>query len=253
MNEMLTCPFCGFSKNVELSGIPDSTKAAICPKCRHCFPLLPRQHQEEAGALPVDRSKEVFLPIAKHEVAKRLFPGLALDLLRAPYDFFRRRESLGEPLGTFFSFGLLFGSVGTMLIVFWRLAAMAWGLGSGTVWAPMILGAGFMLCVVLTPIWVVLAMLINTLVAHFCLLIVGAGEEGLKGTFRVVAYSQAAKSLGIFPVVGGPAAFIWQMVIQVIGLREVHGISSVRLLIGTAAAAGFLTLIVVGCFAAWPK
>ncbi len=253
MNEIITCPFCGFSKNVEPSGIPGSTKAAICPKCKHCFPLLPRQHQEESDDLPVGWSEEVFLPIAKHEASRRLFPGFALDLLRAPYDFFRRRESLEEPPETSFSFGLLFGSIGTMLILFWRLVAMAWGVGSGSAWAPMLLGAVFMLCVVLTPIWVTLAMLINTLVAHFCLLMVGAGGEGLKGTFRVVAYSQAAKSLGIFPVVGGPAAFIWQLVIQVIGLREVHGISSVRVLIGMAAAAGFLTLIVVGCFAVWPK
>jgi hypothetical protein len=117
----------------------------------------------------------------------------------------------------------------------------------------MILGAGFMLGVVLTPIWVISAMLINTLVIHFFLMIAGAAREGLNGTFRVVAYSQAAKSLGIFPVVGGPAAFIWQIVIQVIGLREVHGISSARLLISIAAAVGFLTLIVVGCFVAWPK
>jgi hypothetical protein len=187
---------------------------------------------------------------AENEVPQRLFRDLAWELLRTPYHFFRRRHSLEEQPWRLFSFGLLFGSLGTMLVLFWRLGAMAWSPGSGAAWNPTLLGAAFMLSVVLTPLWVVSAMLINTLLAHFCLWTVGAGKEGLKGTFRVVAYSQAAKSLGVFPVVGGPAAFIWQLVIQVVGLREIHGVSSIRLLIGTGVAAVFLTLTALGCFAA---
>jgi hypothetical protein len=180
-----------------------------------------------------------------------LVPDLALNVLRAPYDFFRRGEALEEKPATWFSFGLLFGSIGTMLILFWRLASMTGG--PGPAWQPILLGAVFVLGVVLTPAWVVLAMLVNTLIIHFCLWIVGAGREGLRGTFRVVAYSQAAKSLAVFPIVGAPAAFLWQLVIQVIGLREVHGISSARLLTGAAVAAGFLTLTALACFVAWPE
>lgn len=188
-----------------------------------------------------------------NEAPQRLFPDLAWDLLWSPYHFFRRRKSLQEQPWRLFSFGLLFGSVGTMFIIFWRIGAMAWSPGSGAAWSPILLGAVFMLSVVLTPIWVVSAMLINTLLVHLCLWTVGAGREGLKGTFRVVAYSQVAKSLGVFPVVGGLAAFIWQLVIQVVGLREIHGVSSARLLTGTAAAAVFLTLTVLGCFAVWAR
>jgi len=259
MNERITCPFCGFSRNVETSGIPDQSRGAICPKCKRFFPLRPGQPQGEANESPVDGGKEAPPSMVQHgqsgeeDAPRRLFPGLPLNLLRAPYDFFRRREALDEKPGTWFSFGLLFGSVGTMLIVFWRLASMSLGPGPGAAWPPILLGAAFMLSVVLTPVWVVLAMLVNTLVAHFCLWIVGAGREGWKATFRVVAYSQAAKSLGIFPIVGGPAAFLWQLVIQVIGLREVHGISSIRLLMGLVAAVGFLILTIMGCVVALPK
>jgi hypothetical protein len=259
MNEIVTCPFCGFSKSSGSNGIPEKAKAAICPKCRRSFPLRPLQSQKEPDGTPAERAEEALLPVVlgnsvwEDDAAPRSFPGLAVALLRAPYDFFRRREPFEEQSGALFSFGLLFGSLGTMLVVFWQFTALVWGLGpaaSGA--APMLIGAAFMLCVVLTPIWVVAAILINTLFVHFCLCLVGAGREGLIGTFRVVAYSQAAKFLGILPFVGGPAAFIWQMVIQVIGLREVHRISSLRLLLAVASAVVFIMLAALGWLVAWP-
>jgi hypothetical protein len=41
----------------------------------------------------------------------------------------------------------------------------------------------------------------------------------------VVAYSQATQFLSIIPFIGGMAAFVWLIAIQIIGLREIHDTS----------------------------
>ncbi|RLB41297.1 MAG: hypothetical protein DRH12_08450, partial [Deltaproteobacteria bacterium] len=47
---------------------------------------------------------------------------------------------------------------------------------------------------------------------------------------RVVCFSQAVQVLGIVPLLGGWVAGIWQLVVQIIGLKEIHETSYFRVI-----------------------
>ena len=71
---------------------------------------------------------------------------------------------------------------------------------------------------------------------HLCflslfLLVVRGGQNGFEATFRVVSYSQATQALGLIPFIGGWIGGIWQLIVQIIGLREIHEISYFRVVI----------------------
>ena len=250
MNGTLSCPSCGFSKKTDPARIPVRSGAAVCPKCGIRFPVGPGVSGVLSPPVPENGTGLSSPPAGdryRPEDSGRL-PGtplrLAADLIRSPYRVFATRGiDRGTP-GGMFSFGLLFGSLGTMLAVFWQFAAAAWRFAPEASAVLLLgLGAGFMLCIVLAPLWVASAMVVNAVVLHMCLLLVGAGRGGLGATFRVVSFSQAAKLLALLPFVGVIAAVVWQLTIQAIGLREAHGISSLRLLLAAAVPAGLISLL----------
>jgi hypothetical protein len=74
-------------------------------------------------------------------------------------------------------------------------------------------------------------MFVTSGILHLCLLIVQAGNHGFEGTFRVVALSQATQILGVVPFIGGIVGAIWFIVVQIIGLREIHETSYLRVII----------------------
>jgi hypothetical protein len=120
-----------------------------------------------------------------------------------------------------------------MFSLFWQFLMFSGGLLYFA--SPYIgqLGRGLILLgvMVLVPFFVTAAMFAYTAVLHVLLLIVGAGGGGFEGTFRVVSYSQAAQVWSIIPFVGGWIGGAWQVIIQVIGLREIHQTSYLRVLL----------------------
>jgi hypothetical protein len=93
------------------------------------------------------------------------------------------------------------------------------------------LGLIFLIVMVLTPFYVLLSLFVVSGILHLCLLIVGAGRNGFEGTFRIVAFSQSIKILGLVPFVGGFIAWFWQFIVLVIGFREMHETSYLRTII----------------------
>jgi len=80
------------------------------------------------------------------------------------------------------------------------------------------------------PLAVVLNMFFYSGILHLMLLIVRGGGGGYQATFRVVAYSQAALVWNIIPFMGAWIATVWKLVIQIIGLHEIHHISYARVM-----------------------
>jgi hypothetical protein len=66
----------------------------------------------------------------------------------------------------------------------------------------------------------------------------------------VVSYSQAAQIWALIPVLGGLVAGIWQLIVQIIGLREIHETSYLRVIIAfmIPVALIFFLVIVVAIF-----
>jgi hypothetical protein len=75
----------------------------------------------------------------------------------------------------------------------------------------------------LIPIGVAIGMFVMTGIIHICLMIAGGAKRDIEATFRVVAYSTGATAIwNIIPWVGDTISSIWQLVCQIIGVKEAH-------------------------------
>ena len=121
-------------------------------------------------------------------------------------------------------FGIMLGSIGTMFGFFWNFLMM-WGsissLGEGRI-NPSLMGFIFILLMVLSPLLITITILVTSAIMHLLLLITGAGKHGFEATLRVVSYSQATQIWGVIPFVGGIVGNLWFLIVQIIGLREIH-------------------------------
>jgi len=85
----------------------------------------------------------------------------------------------------------------------------------------------------------ILCILIVAILMHIFIVIVG-GRKGIEQTFKVVFYAMTPGFLfGWIPVIG-IIANLWSLVLEVIGIRELHEISTAR-----AVLAVFLPLIIL--------
>ncbi len=247
MSVELICPHCGFSKKLSPKRIPAAAKMAICPRCREKFPL---SRQKISGTALPEKSLEppavnTFEPALNSGdggdgtpwekrgelgIFKGIFltfkqtlfqPGLLFKAKRYP-------EGIGEPL----AYGLLIGGFGDMLAFFWPVLLFAMGLlPFGDSFFARINGIWiFLTLLVGIPLAVVLNMIFYSGILHLMLLLVRGGKKGFQSTFRVVAYSQSALVWNIIPFMGSWIATLWKLVIQVIGLHEIHGIGYARVI-----------------------
>jgi len=150
----------------------------------------------------------------------------------------KSRSGTGEA----FSFGLLTGATGSMLGLFWQFLLLSGTISSHGFFSTgnTAMGVVFAIIIVLVPVFVALWMFVYSAILNFLLVLVGGAKCGFEGSFKVVAYSHAASLLSFIPFVGGLAGMIWQLVIQTIGLKEIHGITYLRLF-----AAGLIPLALV--------
>lgn len=247
MSVLLSCPYCSFSKKLSEKKIPAAAKMAICPRCHQKFPL---SHRKKPGPAPQENSpvmleSDTLTPPLNSDAEtdgtpwekrgdRGLLNGFFLTFKKAlfqPGTLFKARsypEGLKEPL----AFGLLTGGLGDMLAFFWPVLLFSSGLlpfGDSVfghlngIWILLTLMVGI-------PVAVVLKMIFYSGILHLMLLMVRGGKEGYKATFRVVAYSQAALAWNIIPFMGAWIATVWKLVIQVIGLHEIHHISYTRVI-----------------------
>ena len=94
------------------------------------------------------------------------------------------------------------------------------------------------------PLGVALGNLLWAAVLHVSLAVLGGARGGYGTTLKAVCYSSSATAFNVFPVCGAPVGAVWQVVVQVIGLRELHRTSTAR-----AFWAWFLPFVVALCLA----
>ena len=156
------------------------------------------------------------------------------EVLFSPTQFYRRmptRKGLTNPL----IFALILGVLGGVLGLAWQQVFML-RLGqlpeiAMTYLVGITIGLPF---IVLTILYIISA------IVHMFLTIVGGNRRGFEATFRVIAYAGATDIFSIIPFIGSLIAFIYALIIAVIGLRESHGIGT-----GRAALAVFLPIIAI--------
>lgn len=95
----------------------------------------------------------------------------------------------------------------------------------------------------ISPVTVLVVLFITAGLIHLGVLFASRNQDrGFEGTLRVCAYSDAVNILILIPGCGGLIAFVWGLVIKIIGLREMHGLGT-----GGAILAVVLPLVLCCC------
>ena len=251
----ITCPYCNFSREIPEGKIPPGIKWATCPRCKHRFELSfqdsgfgfqGKQAAEEAAEEAASRRGpspwEMRSDLGVWQGLFETFKGI----LFSPEKLFSTMTHEGgikEPL----AYGLLFGSIGCMLGVFWQFLMLTESLPSilPNVIGQINLGLGFLAVMIMTPFYILINMFVVSGILHLCLVIVGGARNGFEGTFRTVAFSQSVRVLGLVPIVGGLVAWVWQFIVQVIGLREIHETSYLRTIMAMLLPVAFMLIIIL--------
>jgi hypothetical protein len=92
-------------------------------------------------------------------------------------------------------------------------------------------GALLYATLVLIPLFVVLSTIIQSAVLHVSLTFLNGARENYEATLKAVSYAASASLFMVFPFVGWFLGVAWRVVLLVIGLREVHRISTGRALL----------------------
>ncbi|MFO7738357.1 MAG: YIP1 family protein [Desulfatiglandaceae bacterium] len=260
MSIQLTCPYCTYSRKVPREKIPVGAKWATCPRCHQRFELSslnesgrpvsrgierktgfdtfeddPQSRYERSGA-PWENRSELGLWQAIYHTFK--------TVLFSPETLFKRltfQSGIADPL----AFGILVGSMGTMVGLFWQfliwsrftLFSEAYIIGQFT------FGVIYLIITVFTPIFWIFWICLSSAVIHLLLWIVRGGRNGFEATLRVVSYSQAAQIWSLIPFVGGVIGWIWQLVVQIIGLRQIHETSYLRITIALLIPVALIFLL----------
>lgn len=116
-------------------------------------------------------------------------------------------------------YALILGLIGYMGAAFW-LAVL--GGAPGVPWQVL---AGQVL---ISPLKTCLLLVVETLVHHFFLWMLGGTRTGLAGTWRAVCYSQAALVFYLVPRLGGALVGVWGAVAAAGGLAGAHGSGKTR-------------------------
>ena len=258
MTVELFCPHCNFSRKVPREKVPVGARWATCPRCGQRFEFSQSGQGvgfavKEAGAEKTGQESEKGSRRQGSPWENRSRLGLWQGVFQtfkavlfSPETLFRTltfRGGIREPL----AFGLLIGSLGSMFWLFWGGVILSGRLPSldQPVFGRFTMFLIFLIVIVAVPFYVTLRMFISSGVLHLLLLIVRGGENGYEATFRVVCYSQATRAWGLIPFVGGWIGWIWQLIVQIIGLREMHETSHLRVIIALLIPVAVIFLLVI--------
>jgi hypothetical protein len=184
------------------------------------------------------------IPWEAQQSAQSLLETIKGVLLDSQNTFAGAARNVG--IGPAFIYVLILGIAGGLIGQLWSVAtsgfmsSLAGMEGMEGIGALATSGvAGFLL----VPVWVIVGVFVSAGLAHLSLMIVGGANAGFESTFRVIAFAQgSAAPLQIVPVLGPLIGAIWAIVIEIMGIKEIHDTTT-----GKAAAAVLLPLLICCC------
>jgi hypothetical protein len=128
--------------------------------------------------------------------------------------------------------------LGTLVGLLWSMAL------GGKAFAQFIamFGGSAVGLALLIPVFVFLGTVLWSFALHASLFLMGGANEDFEATFRIVCYSSGVVIFNLVPIFGGFIKGAWQLYITMIGLREVHGVT-------TGRAVGAIIIPFLFCFA----
>ncbi len=267
----ITCPKCGFTRNIPDEKIPPRAQIATCPKCSHRFKF--RDLEDKAGSetnikkeyMSDKESKDLWSSLEEltnhdtsddepegsfsnktQEVKPMQVPWESLEKHGFFAGFFETIKQVCINPKTFFEnmpikgglvrpliFYLLISELYTAFRLIWQLIGINFPVESGQV--PLtglgLHGIESLVLLILYPVFLTIILFIGAGINHLCLLIVKDGSRGFNGTFKVLCYSSAPMIMSIFPLLGPIIGLIWSGVCNFLGYKYVHRTSSIKIVI----------------------
>ena len=168
----------------------------------------------------------------------------------------KREGGLGDPL----LYAIIGGTVGIVFAVTYNFVLRSFapfGDRHGAL-AHLFGGLGWIILLILAPVFVVIGTFIGSAILHVCLMIVGGAKQSFETTFRVICFAEGSASpLLVIPFCGGLIAGIWKIVLYCIGLARAHetdtGRAIIAVLLPLIICCGGLLLIAMmfGALGAW--
>lgn len=238
----ITCPQCNYTKSIPLEKIPPRARWIRCPNCGNRFEYLRKEEAaitEKRHATPWERRLQLGLWGGIKQTLK--------SVIFSPKRMFSTmpvRAGWREPL----AFGLLVGSISSMVGFFWDFLIATSGLLNPLAGLSISLSLPviFLSFIFLSPLLVTVNLFISSSIIHLLLLLVGGAKNRFEATFRVVAYSQATRVWSILPFIGSPIGWAWKTIVQIIGLKEAHEISYLRIVVAFSIPLALLLLVAGG-------
>jgi hypothetical protein len=182
------------------------------------------EHPSSWSSEPVSSRKAEYCPWENHEhlgLVQGLFQTIRQSLF-SPKDFFAGLPRSGGLLNPLF-YALIVGTVGSMVGYLWSFA-----FGNSLMSTTSLSKGGAIALAFLIPILIFMGLVVAAVLLHVSLFLVGGANEDFESTFRVVCYTAAPDLFGVLPILGGFIGLIWKIYITVVGIREVHEISTAR-------------------------
>ena len=75
---------------------------------------------------------------------------------------------------------------------------------------------------VITPLVALIVLFVWSALVHLALTLVGGANRGFAATLRVMCYAQTTQVAVLIPGLGGFIAFVWRLVLEIVGLSQAH-------------------------------
>jgi hypothetical protein len=174
----------------------------------------------------------------------------------AAFTAMKREGGLGEPL-LYATIGGTFGVVFAVIYNFVLRSFSSLGDRHGAL-AHLLGELGWIVILILAPVFVVIGTFISSAILHVCLMIVGGAKQTFETTFRVVCFVEGSASpLLVIPFCGALIAGIWKIVLYCIGLARAHdtdtGRAVLAVVLPVVVCCGGVLLIAMmfGALGAW--
>jgi len=195
--------------------------------------ITPAATPAPRSGLPWDQRQEkgffnAFIETVQMVLTK---PGIAFTAMK-------REGGLAEPL----LYALIGGSFGAVIYFIYNFVFRSLALfpNRHNPLADLLGSLGWIVLVILAPVFVVIGTFIGSAILHLCLMLVGGAKQSFEATFRVICFAGGSVNpLLVIPFCGGLIVGVWKVVLYCIGLSRAHETDT-----GRAVLAVFLPLIV---------